>query len=188
LRATAGFDRQQVLQIGWLYDLPMGKGKSFAKTGVSAAVLGGWEVNGVMSAYTGTPFTVGDSTPTNAPDNTQTANLVNTSVGQPGLIGSSGLYYDKNAFASVGTINTFGNSGRNILRNPGLWNTDINLSRNFKVKERATLQFRAEAYNLANTSHFNGPSSTSVTGGSNFMRILSSYGERQVRFALRLQW
>jgi hypothetical protein len=187
-RATAGFDRQQVLQIGWLYDLPMGKGKSFAKTGVSAAVLGGWEVNGVMSAYTGTPFTVGDSTPTNAPDNTQTANLVNTSVGQPGLIGSSGLYYDKNAFASVGTINTFGNSGRNILRNPGLWNTDINLSRNFKVKERATLQFRAEAYNLANTSHFNGPSSTSVTGGSNFMRILSSYGERQVRFALRLQW
>jgi hypothetical protein len=186
-RATAGFDRQQVLQVGWLYDLPFGKGKMLAKSGVPAAILGGWEVNGIMSAYTGTPFTVGDSTPNNAPDNTQTANQVGPVV-QTGLIGSSGLYYDPSAFKSVGTPNTFGNSGRNILRYPGIFNTDLNITRDFKIKERATLQFRSEWYNFANTSHFSSLASTSVTGGSNFMRINSSFGERQIRFGLHLAW
>jgi len=50
------------------------------------------------------------------------------------------------------------------------------------------MQFRGEFFNLANTSHFNGPASTSVTGGANFMSIRSSFGERQIRFGLRFQW
>ena len=80
-RAAAGFDRTHILQIGWVYELPAGKGKSFAKSGVAAAILGGWLVNGVMSAYTGTPFTVTDSgSLLNAPDNTQTANQINPGV------------------------------------------------------------------------------------------------------------
>ena len=44
-RATAGFDRQQVLQMGWVYELPFGKGGMMAKTVVAAAVLGGWQLN-----------------------------------------------------------------------------------------------------------------------------------------------
>ncbi len=48
-----------------------------AKSGVAAAVLGNWQVNGVMAAYTGTPFTVtAPGTSLNAPNNTQTANQV----------------------------------------------------------------------------------------------------------------
>jgi hypothetical protein len=55
--------------------------------------------------------------------------------------------------------------------------------------ERFKLQFRGEFYNLPNTSHFNGPASSNVaTGGANFLSIRSSFGERQIRFALRLQW
>jgi len=187
-RATAGFDRAHVLQIGWVYELPVGKGKALLNSGIGSKVLGGWQVNGVMSAYTGTPFTVGDSTALNAPDNTQTANQVKSVVDRPGNVGPGTTYYDPSAFASVGIINTFGSSGRNILRAPGVWNTDLNITREFTFKERLKSQFRAEFYNAPNTSHFNGPASTSVTGGSNFMSIRSSYGERQVRFALRLQW
>lgn len=187
-RAAAGFDRTQVLQIGWVYDLPMGKGRSFAKSGAAAAILGNWEVNGIMSAYTGTPFTVTDSTALNAPGNLQTANQVNPVVNRIGAVGPGTFYYDPTAFASVGVINTFGSSGRNILRNPGVWNTDLNLQREFAIKERFKTQFRAEFYNMPNTSHFNGPASTSVTGGANFMSIRSSYGERNIRFALRFQW
>ena len=67
--------------MGWLYELPFGKGKSLAKSGAAAAVLGGWQVNGIMSAYTGTPFTVGaPGSSLNAPNNTQTADQVNTTV------------------------------------------------------------------------------------------------------------
>ena len=78
-RAVAGFDRTQNLQMGWLYEMPFGKGKMLAKSGPAAWVLGGWQVNGIMSAYTGTPFTVGaPGSSLNAPNNTQTADQVNT--------------------------------------------------------------------------------------------------------------
>jgi hypothetical protein len=195
-RAAAGFDRAQVLQVGWVYELPVGKGKMLLNNGVGAKVFGGWQVNGVMSAYTGTPFTVGDSTALNAPSNLQTANQVKSVVDRPGNVGPGTVYYDPTAFASAGaltfgapgTVNTFGSSGRNILRNPGVWNTDLNVTREFAFKERFKTQFRAEFYNMPNTSHFNGPASTSVTGGSTFMSIRSSYGERNLRFALRFQW
>jgi hypothetical protein len=187
-RAAAGFDRTHILQIGWLYELPLGKGKMLAKSGVAAAVLGGWQVNGVMAAYTGTPFTIGDSTALNAPDNTQTANQVNPVVTRIGDVGPGTRYYDPAAFASVGVINTFGSSGRNILRNPGVWNTDLNITREFAIKERAKMQFRAEFYNLPNTSHFGSMSSTSVTGGATFLSVRSASGERQIRFGLRFQW
>ena len=83
-RADAGFDRTQNLQIAWVYELPLGKGKMLAKSGVAAAVLGGWQVNGIMAAYTGTPFTVGASgSSLNAPNNTQTADQVNLTCRPP---------------------------------------------------------------------------------------------------------
>ncbi|HTS64830.1 MAG TPA: TonB-dependent receptor [Candidatus Acidoferrales bacterium] len=187
-RAAAGFDRTHVLQIGWVYDLPFGKGKSLAKSGVGAAIIGGWSVNGIMSAYTGTPFTVTDSgSLLNAPDNTQTANQV-APVQKIGAVGPGTFYYAPSSFASVTTAATFGSTGRNILRNPGLWNTDLNITREFPIKERFKLQFRSEFYNFANTSHFGGVASGNVTGGANFLSIRSASGERNIRFALRLQW
>jgi hypothetical protein len=183
-RAAAGYDRTHNLQIGWVYELPMGQGKQFATKGVAGHILGGWSVNGVMSAYTGTPFTV--SAPggsLNAPSNSQTADQVAPWT-RLGSIGPNSYYYDPAAFKAVTDVR-FGSTGRDILRNPGAWNTDLMINRTFKITERVNTALRAEFYNLPNTSHFGGVSSSSVTSG-NFMRILSSSGERQVRFGLRL--
>ena len=105
-----------------------------------------------------------------------------------GAVGPGTFYYDPASFASVGIVNTFGSMGRNVIRNPGVWNTDMTISRIFPIKERLKLQFRGEFYNLPNTSHFNGPASANVTGGANFMSIRSSFGERQIRFGARFQW
>ena len=186
-RAAAGFDRTHVLQMGWVYELPMGKGKSFAKSGIAAQILGNWQVNGVIAAYTGTPFSVSaPGTSLNAPSNSQTANQVKATVDRIGNTGPGQLYYDPTAFSAVTAANTFGTSGRNILRVPGVLNTDLNITREFVVKEGIKLQFRSEFFNFANTSHFGGPSS-SVTSGT-FMQITSASGERQVRFGLRAQW
>jgi hypothetical protein len=185
-RAVAGFDRAQNLQMGWLYEMPFGKGKTLAKSGPAAWVLGGWQVNGIMSAYTGTPFTVGaPGTSLNAPNNTQTADQVNTTVTRLGNAGPGQLYYDPTAFAAVTAVR-FGSSGRNILRTPGVFNTDLDVTRYFQLKERLKLQFRAQLFNVANSSHFGGPS-TSVTSGT-FMQITSASGERNIRFGLRMQW
>ncbi len=103
-----------------------------------------------------------------------------------GDVGPGKFYYDPTAFASVTTPLRFGTTGRNILRNPGVWNTDLSIFRKFPIRERFEMQFRAEFYNLPNTSHFGGPS-TSVTSPT-FMQIQSAFGERQIRFGLRLQF
>jgi Carboxypeptidase regulatory-like domain len=186
-RAPAGFDRTHIFQIGWVYELPFGKGKMLAKSGVAGAILGNWQVNGIMAAYTGTPFTVNaPGTSLNAPNNTQTANQVKNTVTRLGNVGPGQQYYDITAYAPVTTV-SFGSSGRNVLRNPGLWNTDLNITREFAIRERMRLQFRGEFFNFANTSHFGGVSSSDVTSGT-FMQITSASGERQIRLGLRATW
>ncbi|MGH9667865.1 MAG: hypothetical protein ACRD9L_25885, partial [Bryobacteraceae bacterium] len=185
-RATAGFDRAQIFQIGWIYELPVGKGKAIANSGPVAAILGNWQVNGIMACYTGTPFTVGTSSASlNAVANLQTANQV-APVQLIGNVGPGQFYYNPASFAPVTAVATYGTTGRNILRVPGVWNTDLSIVRVFPIKEKAQLQFRAEFFNFPNTSHFNGPSSSATA--TDFMQISSSFGERQVRFGLRLQW
>ncbi len=57
-RAAAGYDRTHIFQLGWVYELPVGKGKTWVNSGPASYIVGGWQVNGIMSAYTGTPFTV----------------------------------------------------------------------------------------------------------------------------------
>ena len=89
---------------------------------------------------------------------------------------------------------TFGNTGRNILSGPGLVNLDASLFRKFNVNERFTLEFRAEAYNLSNTPHFDNPNTT--FGNAGFGQVTTARGTetsarndaRQFEFALRLQF
>lgn len=195
-RATAGYDRTHVFQMAWVYELPAGKGKRYLNSGIAAQIAGGWQLSGVHSSYTGLPFTVtAPDNGLNAPNNIQTANQI-APVVQTGLVGSTGQYYSPASFsAPSGPI--FGTTGRNILRGPGLWNTDLSIMRIFPIRERFQAQFRTEFYNLPNTSHFGGSSggattasgvnSTNITN-ANFARITSSNGERNIRFSLRLQW
>ncbi|HEY3838711.1 MAG TPA: TonB-dependent receptor [Bryobacteraceae bacterium] len=193
-RAAAGYDRTQNLRMAWLADLPFGAGKQWAQSGVAAKLLGGWQVNGIFSAYSGLPFTVTASGASlSAPDQTQTADQVKQSVTKLGGIGAGSPYYDPTAFAAVTQVR-FGTSGRNLLRGPGLVNLDAALFRNFRFRERLNFQLRAESYNLSNTPHFSNPSANVSSGG--FLTITSALsrannvegGERQFRFALRISF
>jgi hypothetical protein len=192
-RATAGFDRTHVFQLGWVYELPFGKGKPYASSGILSQIIGGWQFSGIESCYTGNPFTVrAAGTSLNAPNNWQTADQVKPNVNFLGQVGANHYWYDPTAFGAV-TAQRYGTSGRNTLRSPGVWNTDMSIVRNFPIKERAQLQFRTEFYNLPNTSHFfpmgGGVNSTSTTlGTGSFMQITSAYGERNIRFSARVQF
>ncbi len=181
-RAPAGYDRTHVFQMGWVYDLPFGKGRQFVQEGVGAAILGGWSINGVYSAYSGTPFTISaDGGTLNAPGNIQTADQVGP-MNYIGLKGPGQQYFDPAAFAAPVGVR-FGTTGRNRFRNPGVAGADLTLMRTFKFTERMDLAFRAEAYNFTNTPRFGGPGAN-VNGG-NFGVITTAGGERQVRFGLR---
>ena len=189
-RATAGFDRTHVMQIGWVYELPFGKGKQFATQGVLSHIVGGWAVNGVMASYTGTPFTVSSSNNLSASGNIQTADQIKSDVSYPHGIGPGATWFDTSAFIGASRTDSkgtplFGTTGRNYLRGPGSWNTDLMINRKFMITERISTDFRAEFYNFPNTSHFSNPGAT-VTSPSSFGVISAATGERQVRFGLRL--
>jgi len=183
--ALAGFDIPNNFQIGGFYELPFGKNQPYLQRGFAGHVLGGWQVNGIFSAYTGLPFTVtASSASLNAPNNTQTADQVLPTVAKLGGIGTGHPYYDPNAYAPVTAVR-FGTSGRNVLRAPAIFNTNLSLFRTFPINERLNIQFRTESYNLSNTPHFAVPNANVSSG--NFLVITSANtDQRQFRLALKL--
>jgi hypothetical protein len=196
-RAPAGFDRTHNLQIYGVYVLPFGRGQKFAHSGLASHIIGAWQVNGIFSRITGTPFNVATAgTSVDAPGNTQTADQVKPNVEILGGIGRGNSYFDPNAFVPVTAVR-FGNTGRNILRGPGQTNLDASIFRDFPITERWKLQFRAEAFNLSNTPAFNNPGATvssatrtaagQITALGGYTEITSAAAtERQFRFALKL--
>jgi hypothetical protein len=173
-----------------VYELPFGVGKTWATEGVSKTILGGWQMNGVFSAYQGYPFTVFASDASlNMPGNTQTADQVKPEVATLGNVGNAGTFFDTSAFARVTEVR-FGNTGRNLLRGPGVVNLDLSLFRTFNLTDRYKLQFRAEAFNVSNTPHFSNPEND--VNSSDFGKVLSTNGDtaigrsREFRFGLHL--
>ncbi len=168
-KALAGFDRTHNFEAYGVYRLPFGDGQRWVTSGIGEKLAGGWELNWVLSAMSGTPFTVTDTgsgaSLLNAPGNTQTVNIVGPMRIVHGAPKSSCSslscdYFDPSAFEAVtGTTPMLGDAGRDILRGPGLFNLDMSLMRDFKLSERFTFEFQAQAFGLTNTPHFANPNS-----------------------------
>jgi hypothetical protein len=192
-RALSGIDRTHAFHVTSIAELPFGKGKAWANTGFGAALLGGWQVNGIWSMYSGAPFSVtAPGADLNAPGNTQRADQVKPEVAKLGGTGPGQKFYDPTAFAQVREPR-FGTAGFNRLRGPGSVNIDAGLFRRFQITERFNVQFRAEAFNFTNTPKFSAPNAD--VSSSQFMEITSTQGigregidERVFRFGLRLGW
>jgi hypothetical protein len=150
-------DRTHHLVVSATYELPFGKNKPMLSHGVAASIVGGWMVNGIFNHYSGTPYTISASASScNCPGNSQTANLIKTSVAQVGSGVGGQAYFDPLAYAPVTAV-AFGTSGFDQLRGPGNTNIDTGLFRTFRLTERFRLQFRAEAMNTTNHPHFGNP-------------------------------
>jgi hypothetical protein len=191
-RALASHDIPHNFQLATVYELPFGTNKKWATTGMSNTVFGGWQLNGVFSAFAGRPFqlTASDAS-LNMPGNQQTPDQVKDNVEILGNVGGDGTYFDTSAFARVTEVR-FGNVGRNTMRGPGQVNLDLGLFRVFKITQTVDLQFRAEAFNATNTPHFSQPNGS--VNSSNFGKILSTDRNwamgrsRQFRFGFRLSF
>jgi hypothetical protein len=182
--ALAGYDRTHVFQLGWVWEMPFGRDSDSALAGL----VKDWSINGIFSAFSGTPFSVGsDSASVNAPGNSQVADLVGT-PNKLGGVGPGDPYYDTSAWAPVTEVR-FGNSERNSVRGPGWWNIDLGIFRRIALGPKVNLELRAEGFNLTNTPHFSNPN-TSVNSSS-FMIISSTSTnspERQFRLGARLSF
>ncbi len=183
-KALAGYDRTHNLKFFGTYELPFGRGQRWLTHSFWGKLAGGWQINGIMSLVSGTPFTVASSsTALNSPGNAQTANQVLPTVE---IYGGLTPYFNPAAFSAPTGAGVFGNTGRNILRGPGYFNLDASVFRMFRITERFKLQFRTEAFGATNTPHFGNPAATVTSGG--FGNITSSSGQRQLRFAMKLNY
>jgi outer membrane receptor protein involved in Fe transport len=180
--ARAGYDRTHNFQMGFVYALPFAKGS----TSPLGLVVRDWQVNGIYSAYSGLPFTIGgDNTALNQRQGSQTIDLIAPlrRVGDPG---PDEVYYDPASFAQPGA--KWGNTGRNQFRAPPVWNLDLSVFRMFPFG-RYRAEFRAEAANVLNHTQWGIP----VTGFTdpNFMRIRSlsnTYNPRRIQLGVRFQF
>ena len=204
-RTLVGYDRTHNVQITSIWELPFGKGRRWVTSGIGSALLGGWQVNNLLSFMSGTPYSLAaNGASLDLPGSTQRADQVKAKVDKLGKIGRGSSYFDPLAFAPV-TEARFGNAGYNSMRGPGVANWDFGIFREFISRERLRVQFRVESFNFSNTPHFsnpaanvsnlslNGDGSIRALGGYSEVTSTSSMGregvdERQFRFGLRLSF
>ena len=211
-RGPASYDRTHNLQMYGVYDLPFGKGQRWANDGWGSKVLGGFQVSGVMSIMSGIPFYVIQG---NAPGLLAggSAQVPNQLIPNIAILGGIGISSQVGASAAPYFTNTvqgktiqgvsctsncawadetgarFGSGGRNNLRGPGFFETDLSIFRTFNVTEKVKFQLRAEALNATNHANFANP--TSDTNSGNFGFVTGLYGpnqSRQWRFGMRLNF
>lgn len=161
-RATSNFDETQVLNVGYVLDLPyLNNHKSMV-----GKLLGGWQWSGLTGYHSGTPFSVtAGSTSTifpgpgvgNGTGTNTYLSLVGSPFSAPPQAGVSGILgpvlYNPEAFA-VPTGLSFGTAGRNILRNPDYLNFNMGLFKRFYITEQRYFEFRAEGFNVFNHTEF----------------------------------
>ncbi|MGC2658481.1 MAG: hypothetical protein WA324_11040, partial [Bryobacteraceae bacterium] len=125
-------------------------------------LLGGWQLNSLLTFYTGTPFTVGSGTnSSNTFENNDRAEVVaNPFSNVPASDQATQTYYwfNPNAFATP-TTGTYSNQGRNEFYGPPLHQIDFSMFKNIRFGEHVTAQLRAEIYNIFNFLDLGGPSS-----------------------------
>jgi hypothetical protein len=182
-KQLAGFDRTHTFQLYYVYQLPFGKGHMLFNRGWSSWVIGGWQISGTLSRFSGLPFTVGTTSQLNAGGQGGTATQVNPTVKISGLHDGNSPYFDGTAFVNPPN-GVLGSTGRDILRGPGFFSINQNISRIFTFKEKLKFQLVGEAFNLTNTPSFGNPNATccytfnadgSVRGLNGFSTITSTY-------------
>jgi len=199
--ALAGYDRTHVAQLGFLYELPFFKNSE----GAAKDILGGWQISGIGSWYSGTPYSIGG---TNNALNCQGCGsvFIDFAGDKPEPIGSVGssteTYYDKSLFSQPTglDVNGFGTSDRNQFRRPNVWNVDLSLFKAFQIG-RVRPEIQIQVSNVFNHPNWSNPIATytannflqftpgqSDTGSGTTTSATNTPGPRLIQIGLRLQF
>ncbi len=186
-RGLSNFDYRQRFSLGYIYELPFGEGQRFLnKAGTLAdRVLGGWQLNGIVTAQSGAPTTPLLNTPTantgtfTRPDRVCAGNLSKSEQRVE-------RFFDVSCFVNPLPFR-FGNGGRNVILGPGLATWDFALGKDFRLKEGLGLEFRSEFFNLLNRANFGLPDRNigARTAGA-INKVITN--AREIQFGLRLHF
>jgi len=189
--SSAAWDIRQNFTTGFVYDIPFGRGRQFG-SGMSKGadlILGGWQVNGILTLHSGQPYTVA----------TNNGGLYCIGVWAgcfPDIVSGASAnaapaggrtpseWFNTANFTAPAPL-TEGNVGDNTNYGPPLRNLDASIFKSFAFTERYQLQFQTQFFNIANTPQFNFPDSS--FGDSNFGKITSTLPgtERHIEFSLK---
>ena len=195
-KGLAGYDRRNNLQVYGVMDLPFGKGHKWTGgNGFVDALIGGWQVNTLISVMNGTPINIiqNNGNNLNAAGSGQYPDQVLPNVAILGGIGTGNPYFDRSAYApvniAVGQPQRFGNVGRNNLIGPSYFNVDLGVFKTISITERVKLQLRGEALNALNRPNYGNPNGdVSNTAAFGFVTNTIGIGERNLRFAARISF
>ena len=174
-RGLSTFDQRSRLVFTMTYDLPF-----------RHAAARGWRLLAIGAFGSGRPFT-----PRLSGDNSNTGNTGGIfGADRPDVVGDPAAgdstperFFNTSAFAAPAAL-TFGNAGRNILTGPGLANLDLAIVRTLRIADKATIDIRAEAFNLTNRANFDLPQHFSDQ--PTFGRIQAAGASRQIQLGLRI--
>jgi hypothetical protein len=174
--------------VNFTYELPFGRGKSFGANWhpVVDAVLGQWQMNGILTYNSSRPlvFNVVQNT-SNSFGGGQHPDTTGVGAELDGDQRTLDRWFDTSQF-SLPAPYTFGNLGRTTnLRSDPYKNIDFSVFKSFRITEGTQVQFRTEAFNLLNQVVFGIPDTT--VGSQNFGRVTGTGNSpRQVQFALKI--
>lgn len=179
-KARSDFDVRHVVRGYFIWDLPLGKGKRLLGNAPRLAdwLLGGWQINGILDASSGIPFSVfsGYHTFTFYDAGTQVAGTAGTTnravytgdrkdIGkvERTATGAQFLSQEERALFRAPAPGEVG-SGRNLFTGPGFFQFDLGLFKNFKLDERRKVELRMEVFNLFDNVNFSQPNATASVG------------------------
>jgi hypothetical protein len=180
-RASSNFDQRHLLNVSYVYQLPLRRfndwinerdaqnktGEPAPRSSIAAQILDGWELSGVTTFQSGSPFTIINSagnTGISLTDNAGVSSGLGIAASYPDVVqglpspGSNArsfgpLISNPSQFVAPRGL-TFGNAGRNFLNNPSRLNFDMAVLKRFAIREGTALEFRAEAFNVFNHTQF----------------------------------
>jgi hypothetical protein len=187
-RASGAFDRRQIFNANYAYQLPF-----FAKGGnaFERTSLGGWEISGITVVQSGLPQSITYNGPdtlglgggtTNRPDRVANVTYPKTRL----------AWFNKASFANPlapwagGTNQGFGNAGKDNVVLPGLFNFNLALFKSFAFTEDVKLQFRVETFNTFNHTEFNAIDAS--TNDANFGQVTSTYDPRTMQLGAKFSF
>jgi hypothetical protein len=185
----ASWDRTNTLTFEHNWNLPFGRDR-YWKLGSNAAanlIAGGWRLSGVHTVASGAPFTptVANAPLLNDPDFASLrADVVGSwQVSNP----NANEWFNPAAFSEPQQPYRQGTAGRNSLRGPRLWQSDLSLSKNLLSSEHRSLELRADAFNVFNHTNLANPNATIDESGAGQITAIQ-VPKRQMQFGLHFQF
>jgi hypothetical protein len=186
-------DATHRLTAAFILDLPVGRGRWIGNgmNSIFDAIVGGWSLDSFVTFQSGQPIAIFNSA-SRLTDGNQRPNVVcpqlTTGISIREAARTGQPYLNQNCFADPGD-NIPGNAPRHFsnLRGEGVNNLDMSFTKEFKIRERAQLQVRAEMFNVANHQRFQFPDVGSGDGSFGLVNQTTN-NYRKMQFGARLQF